>query len=108
MSDLICPRFQAAADLLGRRWSGLVVQALLAGPVQFSALASRLDRVGPRMLAVRLRDLEAEGVVERRVMSDRRVEYRLTRKGKALGRVMQALGRWAEQWVDLPHGRAHS
>ena len=108
MAASICPRFHAAADLLGRRWAGLVVQALQPGPAKFSALSSQLEAVGHRMLAVRLRDLEKEGVVERRLLEGRGVEYRLTRKGRALGRVMSALGRWAEQWVELPHRGAHS
>ena len=107
MSDRICPRFEAAADLLGRRWAGLVVQALQPGPAKFSALSARLEHVGDRMLAVRLRDLEEHGVVERRLLADRGVEYRLTRKGRALGRVMAALGRWAEEWVEVPHRGAH-
>ena len=107
MTYPICPRFQAAADLLGRRWAGLIVQALQPGPLQYSVLSAHLDMVGPRMLAVRLRDLEAHGVVERKLLPDRHVEYRLTRKGQALGRVMAALGRWAEQWVDLPHRGPH-
>ncbi len=106
MSDAICPRFEAAADLLGRRWAGLVVQGLQAGPLKFSALSARLPLVGDRMLAVRLRDFEEHGVVERRLLPDRGVEYRLTRKGRALGRVMAALGRWAEEWVELPQQRA--
>lgn len=99
----LCPRFEAAADLLGRRWAGLVLQALQAGPAKFSALSAQLPRVGARMLSVRLRDLEAEGVVERRVLADRGVEYRLTRKGRALARVMTALARWAEEWVEVAH-----
>ena len=107
MRDRICPRFQAAADLLGRRWAGLVVQALQQGPAKFSALSAQLEVVGDRMLSVRLRDLEANGVVERKVLENRGVEYRLTRKGRALGRVIASLGRWAEQWVDLPHRGVH-
>ncbi len=107
MSHPICPRFEAAADLLGRRWAGLVVQALQSGPAKFSALSMQLQRVGDRMLSVRLRDLEEHGVIERKLLPDRGVEYRLTRKGRALGRVMAALGRWAEQWVDIPHRGAH-
>lgn len=107
MADRICPRFQAAADLLGRRWAGLVVRALQRGPARFATLAGQLEVVGDRMLALRLRDLEEHGVVERRLLPDRGVEYRLTRKGRALGRVMVALGRWAEEWVQLPHRGAH-
>jgi DNA-binding HxlR family transcriptional regulator len=102
MSSRICPRFQSAADLLGKRWTGLVVQSLLDGPARVGELSERLEVVGDRMLAVRLRELEQQAVVERRVLPDRHVEYRLTRKGRALGRVIGALARWAEEWVELP------
>jgi DNA-binding HxlR family transcriptional regulator len=53
------------------------------------------------MLIERLKELEGAGVVERRVIDDRpvRVEYRLTDKGRALGRVVYGLQRWAEQWI---------
>lgn len=105
VSSRICPRFQSAADLLGKRWTGLVVQSLLDGPARFGELSERLEVVGDRMLAVRLRELEQQEVVERRVLPDRHVEYRLTRKGKALGRVIGALARWAEEWVALPAAR---
>jgi DNA-binding HxlR family transcriptional regulator len=105
VSSRICPRFQSAADLLGKRWTGLVVQSLLDGPARFGELSERLEVVGDRMLAVRLRELEQQEVVERRVLPDRHVEYRLTRKGKALGRVIGALARWAEEWVELPAAR---
>jgi DNA-binding HxlR family transcriptional regulator len=106
VSSRICPRFQSAADLLGKRWTGLVVQSLLDGPARFGELSERLEVVGDRMLAVRLRELEQQAVVERRVLPDRHVEYRLTRKGRALGRVSGALARWAEEWVELPAARA--
>lgn len=98
----ICPRFQKAADLLGKRWTGLVLRQLQAGPLRFGQLAEQVGDASARMLAARLRELEASGVVSRSVLPDRGVEYALTPKGRALGRVVSSLGRWAEEWIDLP------
>jgi DNA-binding HxlR family transcriptional regulator len=103
-SKELCPRFQVAVDLLGKRWTTLILHVLLDGPARFSELAAALDVISERMLSERLKELEDEGVVERRVLTCRpvHVEYRLTRKGEALGRVVRALGRWADDWIEPP------
>jgi DNA-binding HxlR family transcriptional regulator len=103
-SSELCPRFQAAVDLLGKRWTTLILHVLLDGPARFAELSSTIQVISERILSERLKELEEEGVVERRVLTCRpvRVEYRLTRKGEALGRVVRALGRWAEDWVEAP------
>jgi DNA-binding HxlR family transcriptional regulator len=102
-SPTICRRFQAAAELVGKRWTALIVQSLEARPQRYSELAGALSQVSERMLIERLKELEGAGVVQRRVIDDRpvRVEYRLTSKGRALGRVVGGLQRWAEQWIQL-------
>ena len=58
------------------------------------------------MLSDRLRILEAEGLVERRVYPETpvRIEYLLTEKGKALEPALGAIGSWAERWIDAPEG----
>jgi DNA-binding HxlR family transcriptional regulator len=103
-STELCPQFQAAVDLLGKRWTTLIVHVLLDGPARFSELATTLQVISERMLSERLKELEDEGVVERRVLSGPPigVEYRLTRKGEALGRVLRSLGKWADEWVEPP------
>jgi DNA-binding HxlR family transcriptional regulator len=105
----ICPRYEAAAELLGKRWTGLILRVLMDGPRRFSELAATVDGMSERMLSERLKELEGEGVVERRVLPEPpvRVEYRLTSKGQALSGVVDAIGRWAEKWVDVPHAHAH-
>jgi DNA-binding HxlR family transcriptional regulator len=89
-------------DILGRRWTHLVLQALTGGPRQFSQLAVVLSAVSERMLSARLKELVAEGIVERRVVPDTpvSVNYRLTPKGEALGAVLDAIGTWADRWVE--------
>lgn len=98
----ICSRFQDAADLVGKRWTALIVQQLEEKPRRYRELAEALDVVSERMLIQRLKELEGAGVVERRVLDEQpvRVEYRLTDKGRALSRVVGGLQRWAEKWIQ--------
>ncbi len=103
LSSQLCPRFQTAVDILGRRWTSLVVMELTRGPRRFGELARRLEVVSERMLSARLKELAKEGILERRVVPGPpvQVEYALTEKGKALGAVMAAIERWADRWVEL-------
>ncbi len=98
----MCPKYQAAMDILGKRWTGLIVNVLLEGPKRFSALASRLDLVSERMLSERLKELELHGIVVRQVLPDSpvRVQYDLTPKGRALSGVVAAIASWAAEWVS--------
>jgi DNA-binding HxlR family transcriptional regulator len=100
-STRMCLRFQSAVDLLGKRWTPLVVQLLLKRPHRYSELLAELEVVTEGMLSQRLKELESAGVVERRVIDDQpvRVEYHLTEKGRGLGRVIGGLERWAEEWI---------
>src|SRR2546423_8232603 len=96
-STRMCLKFQSAVDLLGKRWTPLIVQLLLKGPHRYSELAAELEVVTEGMLSQRLQELERAGVVQRRVMDEQpvRVDYHLTEKGRALGRVLGALERMA-------------
>lgn len=98
----MCPRYQTAMGILGKRWTGLILNVLLEGPQRFSGLAERLDPVSERMLSERLKELESHGIVRRQVLPDApvRVQYELTDKGRALGGVVRAVGEWAKQWVE--------
>ena len=96
-----CPYFQQAAELIGRRWTGAVLRALLAGPLRFSQIERAVHKISARALAQRLRELEATGLVARRVDTGIpvRVSYRLTEKGKALEDVVARIERWAHDWL---------
>ena len=100
-SEQLCIRFQHAMELLGKRWTGLIIKLLMEGPLRFNELAERLEVVSDRMLAERLKELEHAGVVERRVFAEVpvRVEYSLTEKGHALAPVIESIEAWSEQWV---------
>lgn len=100
----LCPRFEAAVSLIGKRWTGLIIEVLLQRPQRFSEVAQAIPQVSDRMLAERLKELEAEGIVDRHVYPDTpvRVEYTLTEKGRDLAPVMQALHDWANAWILMP------
>ena len=107
MADIrasFCPRYLHAVELVGRRWTGAIIRALLPGAARFNALRDTIPDISDRMLAERLRELEAEGVLLRRVIPDTpvRVEYELTEKGRALEQALASVGRWAERWVTEP------
>jgi DNA-binding HxlR family transcriptional regulator len=99
----MCPKFHAAMELLAKRWTGLLVYALGEKPLRFGELSSALEGVGDRMLTERLKELEEQGIVSRTVMTrPLGVEYALTKKGKALRPVFDAIGHWADEWIELP------
>jgi DNA-binding HxlR family transcriptional regulator len=99
-----CPRYLHAVELVGRRWTGSVLRALLAGPARYHELRETIPDISDRMLSERLRELEAEGIVTRSVIpaTPVRVEYVLTEKGRALESAIVAISAWAEQWLPQP------
>ena len=104
-----CPRYHRAIEIIGRRWTGAIVRALLAGHTRFGQIRSTVPGLSDRLLSERLKELEAEGIVERRVLVDVpvRIEYHLTPKGEALASVVQAASAWAEDWLaPQPVGQA--
>jgi DNA-binding HxlR family transcriptional regulator len=98
----VCPYYHQAVELLGKRWTGAIVDALLSGPRRFSSIAQAIPQISDRLLSMRLRELEAEGIVERDVLdgSPVRVEYGLTSKGAALEPAIGALRAWARDWLQ--------
>ena len=105
-SSAFCPYYHRAVELIGRRWTGAILRALLSGVERFSDLTDTIPGLSDRMVSERLRELEAEGIVVRRVIPETpvRIEYHLTPKGRALGSVIEAVSTWASSW--LPDERA--
>jgi len=95
-----CPAYHRAVELIGRRWSGAILRAMLSGVTRYSDLTAAIPGLSDRMLSERLKELEAEGIVERCVYPETpvRIEYRLTEKGRALGGVVEAVSAWAAAW----------
>src|SRR5471032_1722354 len=94
-----------ALDVIGDRWTLLVVRDLMLGPLRFGDLAEGLPGIGTNTLAARLKHLEASGVVRRRLLPlpDRGTAYELTAYGRELEPILLALGRWgAKSMGRLP------
>jgi len=95
-----CP-VAAALDIIGERWTLLVVRDLLRlGARRFQDLELSLSGVSPNTLSARLKRLEEAGIVERRFYEEHppRAEYVLTKKGRALGPIVLALKKWGEKY----------
>lgn len=103
-STASCPRYEHAIHILGKRWTGLLLNAFMQGPLRFCELTGLVEGLSDRVLSDRLRELEMEGIVQRTVYPKIpvRVEYELTEKGKALAPVIDAIHVWAEEWIPLP------
>ena len=80
-------------ELIGKRWTGAVVRALMAKPARFNQLLAGIPGISDRVLTERLRELEVEGILERLVDPGPpvRVSYRLTARGRALDPVVNAV-----------------
>jgi DNA-binding HxlR family transcriptional regulator len=103
-----CPFYRSAVEMIGRKWSGAILRAMLSGTTQFSDFAVTIPGVSDRLISVRLKEFEAEGIVERIVIPDKpvRIHYRLTPKGEALCSVVMAISDWAEEWLMDPQDAA--
>ncbi|HTX57076.1 MAG TPA: helix-turn-helix domain-containing protein [Candidatus Acidoferrales bacterium] len=103
-SSALCPRFHRAVELIGRRWTGAIIRVLLGGPRRFNELLAAIPGISDRLLTERLRELEHEELISRRVEpgSPVKVIYELTCAGAELKESLDALGRWAERWLGLP------
>lgn len=96
----VCPHFHAAIELIGKRWTGAILFALTDGPLRFGELAKAVPGLSDRLLSKRLRELEREGLVVRRVEagSPVRVTYSLTEAGSELQPAIVELKEWANRW----------
>jgi DNA-binding HxlR family transcriptional regulator len=96
----VCPDFHAAVELIGKRWAGAIIWALAERPHYYAELSQAVPGLSDRLLSRRLRELEAEGLVERSVHRGApvRVIYTLTDKGIALRPAIRELRDWARHW----------
>jgi len=97
----LCPRFEAAFELLGKRWTGLIIRSLLNGAKRFSDIQEIIPNLSARMLTERFKELEEQGIIIRNVYPEMpvRIEYTLTEKGKELEKAMDEIQKWAERWT---------
>src|SRR3954453_19065215 len=97
-----CPRLHETVELVGKRWSGAIVYVLLkGGTMRFSQIANAVPDLSDRLLSERLKELEARGIVERRVQDGApiKVEYELTERGRDLRDALAELKAWGDRWL---------
>jgi len=106
--DGSCCAVAATSDLIGSKWTALIVHDLSEGPRRFTQLEHACHGISPRTLSERLHMLEQEGIVLRRSYpeSPPRVEYALTDKGVALLPIIEAMSHFGHSWlIDAPSHR---
>src|SRR5213075_266750 len=95
-----CP-VAMAAEILCRRWTVVLLRELLAGSTRFGELRRGVPRMSPALLSLRLKELEAAGVLTRTVGAEPGlIEYRLTEAGRQLRPLVEAFGVWGQRWVE--------
>ena len=92
-----CP-IAKASEVLGERWTNLVVRELGAGSETFNDLRRGLPLMSPSLLSTRLKSLESSGIIERKEQNSN-VRYILTKAGKELIPIIWQLGTWGHRWV---------
>src|SRR3954452_20048263 len=94
-----CPLYHEAVELIGRRWTGAIVEVLMqrAGPMRFTEIGQAVAPVSDRMLSERLKELEERGLVAREVSEKApvQVSYELTDMGRGLEPALDELKLWA-------------
>jgi DNA-binding HxlR family transcriptional regulator len=86
-------------ELVGKRWTGAIIAVLMeGGPARFSEVGAAVPDLSDRLLSERMKELEARGLVERRV-HEGRTQYRLTAMGEELRPAVGALRAWAQRWL---------
>ena len=100
LDDEMCPRYERAVQILGKRWTPLIIRTLLPRPRRFGDMTTIIG-VSDRLLSERLKELEACGILERRVYPETpvRIEYALTTRGLELDQVVEAIQKWADCWT---------
>lgn len=109
--ECTCCAVAATSELIGSKWTSLIVHDLSEGPRRFTQLERACPGISPRTLSERLHMLEGEGIVLRRSYpeSPPRVEYALTDKGVALLPIIEEMRSFGHDWliVDEAHDAAH-
>lgn len=107
IDDDECRRASGVVELVGRRWSSAILFALARGATRFGEVLAAVAGLSDRMLAVRLKELERAGLVERTVepTTPVSVRYGLTPRGRDLMAALQPLVRYGQRWEAGAPGR---
>ncbi len=93
-----CP-VSMASEILCKRWNMLILREFLCGSTRFTDLQRGVPKMSPTLLSKRLKELQAEGVIEA-FATQRGVEYRLTEAGRELRPLVMEVGTWGHKWVE--------
>ncbi|CZQ87746.1 Hypothetical protein Tpal_938 [Trichococcus palustris] len=98
----ICPKFEKTFSILGKKWTGLIIEVLIDGDKRFKEMAEQIPNVSDRVLVERLKELEEEGIVIRteNPAAAIKVMYGLSEKGKDLNTVMVEVQSWSDKWIS--------
>ena len=90
----------AAMDIIGNKWTALILRDLAGGPKRFCLLEKSVGNINPRTLSKRLDDLEAQGIISKEVFAEvpPRIEYTLTQKGLDLIPILQQMAAWGDKY----------
>lgn len=96
-----CP-VAMAAEVLCTRWTMVLMREFIGGSTRFNDLRRGVPKMSPTLLSQRLKELEQAGIVERRALRSEKgiFEYHLTKAGRDLQPVVEAIGFWGQKWVE--------
>ena len=102
--EIHCP-VEATINLIGGKYKSLILWKLMSGTLRFSALRREIPNATPKMLTQQLRELESDGVIERKVFPvvPPKVEYSLTSFGKSIKPVLESMYTWGDIYLQR-HG----
>ena len=92
----------AAMDIIGSKWTALILRDLTEGPKRFCLLEKSVGNINPRTLSKRLDDLEVHGIITKRTFAEvpPRIEYALTEKGEDLVPILKQMAAWGDKYYD--------
>ena len=101
ISEKICPNFECSLFLLGKKWNAMILTVLLDyGSLRFTEISNYVEPCSDRVLAERLKELEAMGLIQRQTFSNSSlIEYKLTKMGVDLDKTLKSLHRWSDKWL---------
>lgn len=102
IDDEECRRFQSSVELVGKRWNSGILLAVAQGATRFTEIIAAVSGLSDRLLAVRVKELESAGLLEREVIPTTpvQVRYHLTAQGADLIRSLAPLVDWTQHWAQ--------
>ncbi|WP_335872405.1 winged helix-turn-helix transcriptional regulator [Bacillus sp. 2205SS5-2] len=97
----VCPKYEEAFTLLGKRWNGLLIRVLFSGPFRFKDINDKIPLISEKVLSDRLKELEEKKIINRTVTLEVpiKIQYELTEKGESLRPVLDEVQKWADDWI---------